>query len=71
MAVDKPNCSTCPYSDVYGNRRFCERHAPRPEMIHDDVQQPKQHAHWPVVDDTDTCGEHPKFAQWIAFIDPK
>jgi hypothetical protein len=65
--MERPVCKTCFYSGVYANRRICERHAPRPEMIHDDVQTPDKSAHWPLVHDLDRCGEHPDYIAWIEF----
>jgi hypothetical protein len=66
---ERPTCKTCPYwaGDLEESGE-CRAHSPRfaPQSSIDEGFADGDNAAWPASADTDWCGEHPRFSEWIA-----
>ena len=69
--MERPTCKTCPYFDVpqrTDDDSHCIRHAPKPWLNPEDEGHIERQAAWPIVQDFDSCGEHPDFPTYVASL---
>jgi len=69
--TDRPTCRTCPYwASIDDRDGQCRRHSPRAVAIGEPANLGEQAnpfvAAWLETLDTQWCGDHPSFPEWLA-----